>query len=214
MADSRIDDALEKLTAAAQAKQGAVDPGKVVNGVTLSWLCQVFKVSQYDAKKRLRDCPTKPAQDGRVQAVYDVAEAAKYLVAPVHDIDEYMKTIKASDLPPHLQESYWSMMNKKQKWEENAGQLWRTEKVLEVLGDVFQLVKGSIQLWPDAVERSAGLNATQKASLRAQCDGLQKDIHQRLLQMPEDKATAASIDEFEVPETTLPKKVTVHDDLI
>jgi len=215
MADSSIDDALTAVTAANRfAKGGNADAGRVVEGVTLTWLSQVFEMTPYELKKKLRNCPTKPARDGRTGAYYDLPTAAAYLVTPRIDVDEYMKNVKPTDMPAHLQDQYWSAMNKKQKWEEAAGHLWRSEKVLAVFGDVFQLVKGSIQLWPDAVERAVGMNAEQKRTLRAQCDGLQKDIHTRLLQMPDDQHTGPQLDEFEAPSSEIGPEATVHDDLI
>lgn len=196
---SELDDKLEQAVAVNRyAKGGNADVARVMGGVTVSWLSQVFGMDPSTVKKRLRDCP--PLANRKAGYLYDIATASQYLVKPVFDVDEYMKTMKASELPAHLQDTYWSAMNKKQKWEENAGELWRTDKVVAVLGAVFQLVKSSIQLWPETVERAAGLNKEQKKVLLGQCDGLQKEIYEKLLQLPKDSTTTASSDEIAIVE--------------
>lgn len=165
----------------------------VQHGVTVGWLSQVFRMDPTTVKKKLRDCP--PINRRKASYVYDLKVAAQYLVPPVFDIEQYLKTMKPSDLPTHLQEAYWSGMRKRQIWETEAGHLWRSEKVLEVLGEVFQKIKFAIQLWPDEVERALGLSDEQRRLLIGMGDALQKDIHERLLVMPAARRTPSTLSE-------------------
>lgn len=170
----------------------------VQHGVTVGWLAQVFRMDPTTVKKKLRDCP--PINRRKASYVYDLKVAAQYLVPPVFDVEQYLKTMKPSDLPTHLQEAYWSGMRKRQIWETEAGHLWRTEKVLEVLGEVFQQIKFAIQLWPDEVARASGLSDEQRIMLIGMGDALQKNIHSRLVAMPEKRRTPSTLAETaEIP---------------
>lgn len=160
---------------------GAAD---VMGGVTVTFLMEVFHMDRRDVNRRLKDCPVMGARHKDTKRnLYDLATAAQYLVKPVFDPEEYLKTMRASELPAHLQDSFWSAMNKRQKWEENAAELWRTEDVMALFGEVFQLTKGTMQLWAENMQRSTGLGAEQKKFLQASVDGLQKEIHEKLVGM-------------------------------
>ena len=89
--------------------------------------------------------------------------------------------MKPSDLPTAFQQSFWDAALKRQKWEENAGQLWRTEKVREVLGSTFQTIKFTVQLWADTLERQTGLSTDQRALLTKMVDSLQEEIYKALV---------------------------------
>jgi hypothetical protein len=136
-------------------------------------------------KKKLKDCP--PLFRRKAGFVYDLKTAAQYLVVPVFDAENYLKTMKSSELPTHLQDEFWSAQIKRQKWEENAAHLWRTESVIEVLGDVMQNIKFAMQLWPDVVERASGLTQEQRKMLTQMADAMQAEIHKKLLRMPMEK---------------------------
>ncbi len=164
-----------------------------LHGVTVSWLSQVFNMDPATVKKRLRDCP--PMHRRKTGFTYDLKAACQYLVKPNFDIDQYMKTMKVSEMPTHLQEAYWSAMTKRQQWEEKAGQLWRTDAVLEVLGDVFQTIKFTMQLWPENIERSTGLSGDQRVMLVRMLDAMQQELHGKLVEMPKMKQTPPSLAE-------------------
>jgi hypothetical protein len=164
----------------------------VRHGVTVGWLATVFRMDPTTVKKKLVNCP--PIARKKAGHVYDLKVAAQFLVTPVFDIAEHLKTMNPRDLPVTLQEAYWSGMRKKQDWEEKAAHLWPTERVLEVLGEVFQHIKFAIQLWPDQVERALGLTSEQRKTMIGMGDALQREIHDRLVSMPAAKRTPSSLD--------------------
>lgn len=171
---------------------------EVQHGVTVGTLAGIFGMDPTTVRKKLRDCA--PIMKRKAGYVYDLKTAAQYLVRPVFDAEQYLKNMKPSELPTHLQEAYWSAMRKRQQWEADAGHLWRTEAVLEVFGDVFQTIKFAMQLWPDQVERALGLSAEQRAMLIGMSDALQNDIHRKLVEMPKMKRTRSSLaDAAETP---------------
>lgn len=172
----------------------------VQHGVTVGWLATVFGMDPVNVRRKLRDCA--PIMKRKAGYVYDLKVAAQYLVKPVFDVEQYLKGMKPSELPTHLQDAYWSAMRKRQQWEADAGMLWRTEAVMEVFGDVFQTIKFAMQLWPDTVERALGLTPEQREMLIKMSDGLQTEIHKKLVEMPKLKRTPSTLAEApEVEET-------------
>jgi hypothetical protein len=195
-------------------EQAHMTVADALHGVSVSWLSQVFSMDPGTIKKRLKDCP--PLHRRKAGFTYDLKVAAQYLVKPSFDIDAYMQTMKPSELPTHLQEQYWSAMTKRQQWEEKAGQLWRTDAVLEVLGDVFQTIKFTMQLWPDNIERLIGLTGDQRRLLVGMLDEMQKDLHGKLVDMPKAKVTRSTLQEAPVPPlpTTVDEEEYDIDDLV
>lgn len=171
-------------------------------GVSVSWLQQAFALTGYEVKKKLRGCPPL-RYEANNRPIYDFKEAASYLVKPKLDMEEYLQTIKPSQLPPKLQTEHWSALLKRQKWEVAAGHLWRTEDVLEVFAEAFKTIKNQMQLWPEVLEREASLTIEQRARLIQLCDDLQQDIHGKLIEQAKTQkhqSSIASLDEDEEPE--------------
>ncbi len=151
----------------------------MLKGVTVSWLSQVFDMDPKTVKAKLADCP--PLHKRKAGYTYHLPTACQYLVKPALSPDQFMRNMKPADLPAAFQQSFWDAALKRQKWEENAGELWRTDRVREVLGNMFQLIKFTLQLWPDTVERQKGLSDEQRVLLTELVDTLQKDIYQKLV---------------------------------
>lgn len=164
-----------------------------VQAVSVGWLAKVFGIDPSDVKRRLADCP--PVARKKSGYVYSLPIAARYLVKPVFDVTTYLKNMKPSELPPVLQSAYWDALNKKQKWEENAGQLWRTEKVIEVFGETFKTIKNDMQLWPDTIERQTELTEEHRSILLTLIDGLQDELYQTLVKMAKEKQTPSTVSE-------------------
>lgn len=169
---------------------GDMDMRHVMKGVSTSWLAQAFRMDPITVKKKLVNCPTL----GRARNAwtYDLVVAAQYLVKPKVDIKEYVKTLRPSDLPAYLQSEFWEAQNKRQKWEENAGELWRTEKVVETFAEVFKLIKDTTNLWIDGLERESGVTAEQRAILTKEIDRLNNEIHDAMKNLASERKTTNS----------------------
>lgn len=167
-----------------------------LRGVTLGWLMQIFRMDHSTVKKKLVDCPEVGKGRGGTP-LFDVAQAASYLVKPKVDIRTWMKQLRPSDLPPYMQSEFWEAQNKRQKWEENAGELWRTDKVIEVFADTFKTMKETMNLWVDNIERKSGLTAEQRKMLIELVDSLQVELHGKLVDMQSDKKTFSSAADLE-----------------
>lgn len=194
----RADDLLETMV---RQKAMGVNPktgGPIVEdmmaGVTVSWLSQVFGMDPKTVKAKLADCP--PLHRRKAGYVYALPVACQYLVKPALSMDQFLKNLKATDLPASMQQMFWDAALKRQKWEENAGVLWRTEKVREVLGSTFQTIKFTVQLWADTLERQVGLTAEQRELLVRLVDELQEEIYKALVASAKSKRTGPQIAEI------------------
>lgn len=159
----------------------------VMKGVTIGWLAQAFGINHTQAKNKLRDCP--PLYRRKEGFIYDLRVAVPYLIKPVFNIEDYLKNASVEDLPLRLQTEFWAAMNKRREYEEATGHLWRSEDVFEVLGEVFQLMKNTMQLWSSDVERQTGLTDVQRGIIRDGVDRLQDQIYEKLVSMVKNPRT-------------------------
>lgn len=176
----------------------APDLGLVVGGVSAAWLGHVFGMDKNTVKKRLSGCPVAGMNRGTPH--YLIRQAAAYLVTPKFDIEEYIKSVRAQDLPPHLNDTYWSALGKRQKVLMDAGETWDTSDVLDVFGRANIQIKSTVQLWVDEVERVQGLTDDQRAMLIRMSDGLLEDIHEIYVTEPEKCRTRSTIKEYDEAE--------------
>lgn len=167
------------------------DIEEVRNGVSSYWLSQAFRMTPESIRRRLATCPV--ISKGAKGVRYDLKKAASYLVDPKIDFDHYLRNMKSTDLPASLQKEIWDARLKRQKWEVHAGELWRTSDVMAVLSSTFAIVKSTIQLWPDTIERQTGMTNQQRESLIALGDALQDEIYQNLIEAAKDRSTRASL---------------------
>ena len=174
--------------------------------VGVTFLMDVFKMERRTVQRRLLNCQPVGYDRGN-NPLYDFTQAASHLVKPnwSHaDLKNYLKSIRVQDLPSHLQDSYWSAKIKQQMWDLRAGNLWRTEDVLDVFGDVFQTIKNTMQLFPENLAENTDLSDDQRARLIEMVDALQGEIHAKLVELPSRRRTLSQAgieDDDETPVT-------------
>lgn len=195
--------------------RGNKNPGNSMNGladsaiqgVTISFLSQVFRIDNNTVKRKLVNCPvlhSRKRGTTQTQHLYDLATASSYLIEPNIDPAELIKSMRREDLPNSINVAYWDAQIKRQKWEENARELWRTGKIREVLGGTFQTIKFTIQLWEDTLERQTGLTEDQRALLMQLTDSLQAEIYDALVRNKDLAQTGPQLAELPemITETT------------
>lgn len=170
--------------------QEALDIRDVHRGVSTSWLAQAFGMDGTTVKKRLANCP--PIGKNRNFPVYSLRQAAQYLVEPKIDIGAYLRSMNPSQLPSYLQDAYWSAMLKRQKFEENAKLLWRTEDVLDVFGEFAMMMKSTVQLWVENQDRVHGLTPEMRLTMTQQGDNLLEEIHRMMIEAPLKRSTTST----------------------
>lgn len=169
-------------------------------GVTIPWLAEAFDMPEATVRHRMRNCPVKTTRKRGTHMqvkLYDLRVAAGYLVAPRFTTKEYMARLKKNELPAQLQQAVWDALLKRQKWEENAGQLWRTDRIREVLGSTFQSMKFQMQLFIETMERQVEVTDAQREILRDSIDGLQRELYEKLVQNMQDKNTPSQLSYLE-----------------
>jgi hypothetical protein len=155
------------------------------DGMTVPRLAQLFRLDRRTVSEKLR--PLRPTGERRGAPTYHVVDAAPYLVEPIIDIEEYLKNIGPGDLPAALQAQYWNAQNGKLKYKEQAGDLWRTQQVLEVFTGAFRSLSQSLRLLADRVEAQTGLTPEQRAII-------EKEISDKALNTLRKRL----VDDFEV----------------
>ena len=92
-------------------------------------------------------------------------------------------------MPERLRESIWNSKLKKQRWEEKAGHLWRTEYIMDRMGEVLANTRQSVQQIPDRVERIAGLSIEQYRIVRNATDEVLNQIYEEIVAMQAGAST-------------------------
>lgn len=167
----------------------------VYGGVSASWLAQVFGHDKNTIAKKLATAGIEVVGRRNGGPLYRIPDAAAHLVKPKVDLVAYIKTLRPNDLPPMLNVAYWDAMLKRQKWEENAGDLWRTADVLEVFGDLAFSFKTTVNLWVEEVDRTQGLTSEQRQVITQLSDKLLEQVYQLMVDAPRKRKTSASITE-------------------
>lgn len=154
--------------------------------VSITKLADIFRMEPRTVKKRLANCPV--AGHGKQNAPeYDFVQAADFLTKPKVDpasLMQWLKSCRVQDLPAHLAPGIQQALLSRQTYEQRAGQLWRTEDVQTVFGDVFLIFKDRTKLWVETLDESTLLTDEQREKLQELVDDLLNDIHEKLITMP------------------------------
>lgn len=185
----------------APAPGGAVTPDSVIlqglqRPVSVNFLAQAFRMDRTVASRKLAPLPPVDTTHGG-HPLYNFLQAAQYLVKPQVDPVEVVKRLTAGDLPASLQKDVWDARLKQQKWALNAGDLWPTDAVLETLGDAFQRLKTTTQLWIDQISEARALPPEVRKELTGLVDGLNRDLHDALVRMPAERQTRSQLADIE-----------------
>ncbi len=162
--------------------------------VSANVIAQIFGVLPATVKERLADCPSVTDGTTAIRR-YRIRDAAPYMVKTAFTADQFVAIMKRGELPDALRKDFWDAMLKQQKWEENAGELWRTETVREVMTDTFQTIKFTMQLWVDNLERTTILSEEQRAAIGVMVDGLQQEVYSSLVENAAKSRTLPTISE-------------------
>lgn len=195
--DTKLDMHAQKNRVAPDAKGTYIDPLQA--GVTSAFLAHAFQMDARTVASRLKGCPVKKrVRRGTKMAtiLYDFKTACSYLVTPAMSSKEYLRSVKRNELPPALQQQVWDALLKRQRWEENAGQLWRTERVRSVLGTTFQTIKFTMQLWLETLERQTEVTPAQRKLIVELVDGLQKEVYDSMVKMASENETGPQTEEM------------------
>lgn len=156
----------------------------IYEGLNLTQLAKLFRMERRDVSPKLRQIPQCGTRGG--YAIYFVHEVAPHLVKPIYDIETYIMRMHHNDLPKHVSKEFWNGLLARQKYQEEAGDLWRTDKVIETMSEVFKQLRMSFLLMGDAIERETEFTDYQRNRLRAMVDGALNEAAEGLIGKFED----------------------------
>lgn len=149
-------------------------------GANLSELSILFRMDHRVLVEKLHNVKASGMRRG--VAIYRIDEVAPYLVRPQYDIEEYIKKMNHTELPKMLTKEFWAGQRSRQEYMLKDGDLWPTAKVVENVGELMKLMKMSVRLFSDGVERQSELTEKQRAIIRGLSDGLLTELHRTVTQ--------------------------------
>jgi hypothetical protein len=155
------------------------------HGATISDLAIAFRLAPKTVKERLTGKISPVKQVGNTLR-YAIADAAPHLCTPKVDFARVLKEMSPSKLPPMLQDAFWKAQRNRVAFEEDQGDLWRTEKVIKVFSEVAKNVRTTLLMAKDMVESETAITAEQKQVIVDMMDGLLSQIHVKLVQQFEN----------------------------
>jgi hypothetical protein len=144
-------------------------------GANLSQLGLLFRMDHRVLVEKLHSC--KPCGTRNNVDIYAVHEVAPFLVKPAYDIETYIKRMHHNDLPKHLTKEFWAGLRSRQEYEQKEGNLWLTTRVVEVIGGLMKMVKMSVRLMADSVDRQAELSDRQRFLVKSLGDGMLEELY-------------------------------------
>lgn len=173
---------------------------RIFLGATVTDLAKLFGGSQNDVLKKIGG-RVRPATPPGVKPIrYRVRDAAPYLVE--HTLDAEMteaiiKRMSPEKLPPKLSDVFWKGQKARLDYQERQGELWKTERVVEILAEAFKPAAITIKMFRDTVGQMTELTGEQRDILQELSDGLLKDMQTALVERFAEYVPAA--DEHGMP---------------
>lgn len=133
--------------------------------------------------------------------IYSVREAAALLVEPTLDLSQievvanYVRKLNPTNMPKMLTKEFWSAMRTKQLYEDDAGDLWRTEKVVDVFSELVKSVRMPLILAKDAIANVKELTDRDQKIIDQIIDGILEELHDAVVKQFGSRATSAEVDD-------------------
>lgn len=176
------------------SNRNRIEVQRLMAGISATSLGRMFGMHRHTVQRKLAG--VKPLGKVNGAYVYAIPDAAPYLCKPVFDVEEYMKKLKPTDLPASLQKDYWQAMLNKQKWEENAGHLFRADMIAEKLGDVFKTIKNTSRLWVENIDHDTPLTDEQRKYLNNAVNSLIAELYDKMLEFSTDTSVPSQMSEL------------------
>lgn len=177
---------------------------------TMAQLAQLFETDAKTLPKRLRGL--RPSGSRHNTSTYKIRDAAARIVKPGYSIEQYLRTMNHSELPPLLTKEYWNGQRARQIYEENAGDLWRTSAVVEGFADAFKTLRMSLLLVADGVDRELELSEPQRKIIKRMIDGAIDDLREKMVDRFKDYVESTA--PFSLPEPDGLESVGSGDDAV
>lgn len=172
-------------------------------GLNQSQLAILFRMDNRTIQRKIHH--VEPTGYRNQVAIYNIADVAPFLCKPKEDIEVYIKRMHSSDLPKHLSKEFWNGQKARQDYELRAGDLWPTEDVIKHVSALMKLVRMSVQLTTDNLERADELTDKQRSivqdQMRSMLEEMQAQVVKNFSRKKEeinDHGTEADTDDDEI----------------
>lgn len=156
---------------------------------------QIARLFQTDAKtlpQRLKRLIPKGTRKG--YKVYSIREAASFLVTPGYEIEDYIRQMSPQELPPLLSKEFWNGQKARLEFEIKEGQHWPTEQIIEYIGELQNVIRMTLLLVQDDVNREESLTDGQRKVFQRITDAaivtMQKNITEKFADYHADAPTS------------------------
>lgn len=184
--------ALAKDTAIKAAARGGTftEMGVLKRPVSMNFLAEVFDMDPATVRKRLTRCP-KLGQAGGNRPVYDFKTACQFILPPKMTADEFIRTLHHAKLPPEVNKTFWQAQRERMRYMRDAGDLWHTTDLLNVLGQVNMTFKDRIDMWVEDIRDLKGISDDHVARIEEMAHALKSDLYESLVTMPSNGETVS-----------------------
>lgn len=162
---------------------------EVLQGVSISQLGEIFNLDRRTVTSRLRKA--KPSGERSGNPIYRILDAAPLLLER-YVYNEKGELVRNDNRVDESAKDYWDAQLKRQKYEENAGDLWRTDRVVSTISQILKLFRESIVVFMDNLEHDSGLPQDQIIRAKKFSDNLLTSCHGYLNSTLLDEAEGTS----------------------
>ncbi len=172
--------------------------GMLFEGASISQLGRMFAMDNRTVIAKITGL--EPCGKRAGHPIYAIKDAAPHLVEPILDLEDietvitYVRKLNHANLPKMLTKEFWAAMLSKQKFEEEAGDLWRTEKVIEVYAELVKSVRMPLVLALDNVASEVELNDRTQQIITGIIDSILEELHDAVVKQFGARAAAAAHD--------------------
>lgn len=139
-------------------------------GLTIAQTAVAFGISQREVKEKVVG-KVQPATALHKSPVrYAIKDLAGVLGKTEFNIEDALRNVQPSKLPPMLQDAFWKAQRNKLAYMEQMGQLWSTERVIEILGDMAKPIRMQILMMQQHVADETELSEDQRVIIQALAD--------------------------------------------
>jgi hypothetical protein len=152
----------------------AEERAAIFGGLSVRELASLFNMPYQTVHKRI--AVVEPAGQRNGGPVYRIPDVAPYLVKPAFDLNDYIRKLKPKDLPAALQKNFWDAQKARQSYELEAGNLWHTSRVQDVIIKLMVIFRQQVTLATDNVDRLAPLSNDQRTLVQGLFDQVISDM--------------------------------------
>lgn len=191
----RAAEQLAKEAAIKAAGRGGtfVEMGVLKRPVSQNFLAEVFDMDPATVRKRLIRCP-KLGMAGGNRPVYDFKTACQYLLPPKMTADEFIQTLHHAKLPPEVNKVFWQAQRERLRYLRDAGEVWHTADVLQVLGQVNMTFKDRLDMLVEDVREMKGISDQHVEKIEQMAHALKSDLYEALVALPSRGETVSMRD--------------------